>query len=593
MNCDESGNYQRFVELWTDYLEGDLDESGIAELRRLLAADEQLVMIAADLYQTHRLLGLAADKRGTRRDDFVRQTLARLPAKDDRFVDGVMRRLGRRTNGTAASGLLSKRFWARRAGWVVAAAAIAALLFVWPRSNEQVARDTQDSPRDVAPLSNVRFASLAYAKFFGELSPPVRSSLVPRRDYILTSGMAEVSFPSGAVAIIEGPAVFRAMSDTTLGLDLGRCSVHAPDGAEGFRVETPFTRVVDRGTRFAVCVDETSETKVQVVEGIADVYGRPPQFNAITQAVMPERTDPADGSSFEIRLTQREARRFPNGGLDAIKPAIFTSSVYRRGLPDRVVSYEAKTAGGGAESLTSVTVQRGGRTMRYPVDHLVPATLSWFKSEASDDPNGYLVGDASLPEPRSALLSDRVLNSGVINPGGSIVPLSSDPVMNWPEKPDQSNTPGMAVQFREPVVNGPGPDVVFFELQTVSNPPNGDAFHVSPLRFTNDRHAHTIDHYDLTMTSSEALILARFHLYSFEGPVGSPAELETVECGGAPLGLSFRAVVAGIDLSDLGFAAGESADGLFFQDAEDNEHRVDPTYIAGLPEIQDRHAEKP
>ena len=31
-------------------------------------------------------------------------------------------------------------------------------------------------------------------------------------------------------------------------MKLGRCSVHAPDGAQGFRVETPLTAVVDLGT---------------------------------------------------------------------------------------------------------------------------------------------------------------------------------------------------------------------------------------------------------------------------------------------------------------------------------------------------------
>src|SRR5690606_23658025 len=114
--------------------------------------------------------------------------------------------------------------------------------------------------------------SVAQAKFFGELAPPVGSVLTPQREYVLMSGLIEVSFPAGASAILEGPAMFRVTSNQSLALDVGRCSVHAPDGAEGFRVETPVTRVVDRGTRFTVSVGETSDTEVHVIEGAADVY---------------------------------------------------------------------------------------------------------------------------------------------------------------------------------------------------------------------------------------------------------------------------------------------------------------------------------
>ncbi|MFM8704254.1 MAG: hypothetical protein ACKOHG_10420, partial [Planctomycetia bacterium] len=55
---------ERFETLWTDYLEGLLDASGMAELDAIFAADASLVSRAADLYQTHRRLGLLATMRG-------------------------------------------------------------------------------------------------------------------------------------------------------------------------------------------------------------------------------------------------------------------------------------------------------------------------------------------------------------------------------------------------------------------------------------------------------------------------------------------------------------------------------------------------
>ena len=81
---------ERFAELWTDYLEGELDESGVAELRALLASDASLLKLAADLYQTHRLLALVVEESPARQDEFVREVLSRLPEDADQFVSGVM-----------------------------------------------------------------------------------------------------------------------------------------------------------------------------------------------------------------------------------------------------------------------------------------------------------------------------------------------------------------------------------------------------------------------------------------------------------------------------------------------------------------------
>ena len=84
---------ERFIELWNDYVEGDLDETGATELRRLLAQDDRLVQMAADSYRTHRLLGLMAQGSESQQDDFVQQTLNRLPAEDGHFVGAVMRQV--------------------------------------------------------------------------------------------------------------------------------------------------------------------------------------------------------------------------------------------------------------------------------------------------------------------------------------------------------------------------------------------------------------------------------------------------------------------------------------------------------------------
>lgn len=84
---------ERFAQLWTDYLEGDLDAAAEAELRSLLADNDELRRQAADLYQTHRLLSFAYQDDAATGAAFVRATLQCLPKSDDSFVQAVMQRM--------------------------------------------------------------------------------------------------------------------------------------------------------------------------------------------------------------------------------------------------------------------------------------------------------------------------------------------------------------------------------------------------------------------------------------------------------------------------------------------------------------------
>jgi hypothetical protein len=363
-------------------------------------------------------------------------------------------------------------------------------------------------------LSNTRLINASRARFFDEFAPDMKSNLVLKHEYTLTEGLIELAFPNGAIAIIESPAVFRVVADDCLAMDAGRCSVYAPRGAEGFRVDTPAMRVVDRGTRFMVSVGENSATEVQMVEGAVDIYQNKLQGQ--------------NGDAL-VHLKNQGAMRFAGATAD---PG--TVIPYRSNLPDRVVRFEASnSADGRVEQLKSVTVQRGGQLQTVLVSELTGVNLIHFRSGPVTDVNGHLAAGSSLPGNRLSLLSDFKLNTGIINPGGSKVPLSTSP---------DSETPGFAVRFNEPVVNGAGPDVVFFELQCKTNPIDGDAFHVSPLEFSESSRAHTVRSYDLTLASREALPLSTFSLYRFTNPVNVIAELTSWECESSPVRLCHRRV---------------------------------------------------
>jgi len=133
---------ERFIELWNDFLEGELDESGTAELRAFLVADEDLLRLAADSYQMHRMLGLIAQESDSRHEAFVGETMARLPAGDNDFIEEVMQHLGRDTTGK------SKRASVLGAKWhmvIAAAAAIvvfASILLLRPEPEKKIAKIT-------------------------------------------------------------------------------------------------------------------------------------------------------------------------------------------------------------------------------------------------------------------------------------------------------------------------------------------------------------------------------------------------------------------------------------------------------------------
>lgn len=422
--------------------------------------------------------------------------------------------------------------------------------------------------------SNAQFANLARAKFFGTLRPKRGTAPLLKRDYSLMEGMVELAFPNGATAIIEGPASFRVEGDELLALDLGRCSVHAPPGAEGFRVETPEVNVVDRGTRFAVNVSQENTTDVQVVEGAADVY-RKDRDNLPNSPL----------ASSPVRLEDSDARRFSYANAVTALPLPFNQQLYQRQLPDRIVSYEATTNDSGRiDQLVTLTVQRGGRVESIPVERLIPSKLIWFHAQES---HGYVIGNEQLPTPPASWLADTSLRTGVINLGGSARPLTTDPVLTIDETQGDFGTPGMAIRFNRPVHNGPGADVVLFELQMFANPVQGDGFHVSPLKFEPGLHSYSIKEFDLTVDSPEALPLADVFLHKYEQVPRSLAELETLASHPVTQACKFHAIAVGIDLSDLGYPEGALVEGLFFQDDLADVDYLDPILIVGLPEREE------
>ncbi len=422
----------------------------------------------------------------------------------------------------------------------------------------------------VVQTSQVRFA---------EGSPVLRvgAALELQQQYVLIEGELQLLFESGAEVILKGPAVFELAKKDSLSVDYGSCSVHAPAGAEGFVVKTPLSRIVDLGTRFSVNVGESGETDVQVIEGEAEVHSVEAKQKPTQQAT---------------RLTQGMAKRYIHDHKMIEKNIPFDQTEYSGQLPDRIVRYNA-TVGphGGAENLTGITVQRGGKQIDYRVDQLIGIEVLHFKGVSFG--RGYLTtglddSASTLPDTfgHGLLDADTSLTTGLINPGGNVMPLYTDAVINSPEKKEELNTPGLAIRFRSPVVNGPGPDIVLFDLHIIVHAVHGDQFHVSPLEFKAGLRSHTIRKFDINLSSAEALLIDPFKLYIFKDVVNSLDQLKTTENNGGMLHtVRAKALATGIDLSDLGYREGEKVSELFLQDAMVKGGHLDPVFIAGFPPV--------
>jgi hypothetical protein len=319
-----------------------------------------------------------------------------------------------------------------------------------------------------------------------------------------------------------------------------------------------------------VDVNEVGRTDVQVIDGAAEV------LSTVGQSPAKKRL-----------LQQGEAYSFGEDLLGVSQPIEFESSAYRSSLPDRIVRYECEESVAPVSNLKQVTVQRGGKLIDYSVDELIGVRLIHYVA----DKNVRSVATVANAGPlvRDLLESDRSLATGVINPGGSAIALKSDPVLQGDSASEgRPLTPGIGFRFQQPVINGPGPDVVLFELHSKVNLPNGDGFHVSPLAFKLGLRSHTIKRYDITLKAVESMPLRTFVLPTFSQATfsqnGNLLDFKLSDgVGDLPPTLPFYSTAVGIDLSDLGYEIGGSIEGLFLQDDMDENRQFDPVFIGGLP----------
>jgi len=87
----------------------------------------------------------------------------------------------------------------------------------------------------------------------------------------LARGMAEIRFDCGARLILVGPTVLEIQGRDRAFLRQGAVTVRVSHETTGFVLQTPSSRVVDRGTEFGVRAEDSGATRIVTFEGKVEV----------------------------------------------------------------------------------------------------------------------------------------------------------------------------------------------------------------------------------------------------------------------------------------------------------------------------------
>ena len=414
----------------------------------------------------------------------------------------------------------------------------------------------RQSPQE--PFSKAILIAGHRAVFRGTRSPTLTGSRLRfAENYMLQDGMVKIRFDSGAEVILKAPALFQVAHEEELVVNLGKCSVYAPEGAEGFKVSTPTSNVVDLGTRFSVTVAEDGASNVAVVDGEAEVssLSDPRKKRLLKGETAYVGTD--------LNLMDGDREQSTQDYIDAI--------------PDHLIAYESiPDEQGRAKSLASVSVQRAGVQRIYQADDFILPVVNHYR------PGSHAFGVVPADSPAEELNRFGPMNllfaSGFINPGGEKAVHQGELQLG------RNGTPGMNLVFEQPVVNGPGPDLIIFDAQSIAHSLEGDVFHLYPQTDHPTARPMTVQKYDIDGHSEQAQIMTGCRLTQLSPDFaddGTP--LPIVARSQLVHQVPSRLFAVGIDLDDMQIPPGGSITGLFLQDAQDDADRIDPVVIVGLP----------
>jgi hypothetical protein len=241
-----------------------------------------------------RMLGMlkavqSSESRWLRLEDSLGWSAEEMPA-GDHFEDEVVSRLpelpaGRPTLRPKSKSKLNLRLKGIVIWGAVAAAAALVLLSVGlalrsgPRGGREVTpRTIASAPTSAKPYPKIPATSglAVVVKLDGvrwevdDEPHPAPGDVLAAGRLRLRSGRATLTFLSGVVLIVEGPADLDLVSADRVFCRHGRLRSRVPEGAEGFVVSAPRSAVLDVGTEFEYDIAADGKARVMVHEGEAE-----------------------------------------------------------------------------------------------------------------------------------------------------------------------------------------------------------------------------------------------------------------------------------------------------------------------------------
>ncbi len=125
----------------------------------------------------------------------------------------------------------------------------------------------------VARLTGAVDCQWQFAAGAGASAPavPLGTEFCKGQKLRLSTGLAELTFDSGATVILRAPARFDVTDPNGGRLQVGKLTAKVPHSAAGFAISTPGGKVVDRGTEFGVSVNDDGKMNVIVYVGEVQV----------------------------------------------------------------------------------------------------------------------------------------------------------------------------------------------------------------------------------------------------------------------------------------------------------------------------------
>ncbi len=200
-------------------------------------------------------------------------------------VEGLLRARGAKSApGTASLIPPERSFWQRSlpllavaAGLLIVVTAAKFLLVVGPQP--QVVLASREATAPVAIVATLGNSEACHWEGEGEALTSGRH-FVTGSALKLLSGVAQLTFETGAVLVMQGPCQL-ILEENAIKLHEGRVSAVVPRLASGFSVTTPTSEVIDLGTEFGVNVDSSGSTQVHVFSGEVVAHARNEQGQTV------------------------------------------------------------------------------------------------------------------------------------------------------------------------------------------------------------------------------------------------------------------------------------------------------------------------